>query len=168
MPPLRTQPISDLLKEQPKQARKEVEMARYFDAFQKLVLWMRDGHWDGEMLTVPMPPSLSNGWLSRAHWAEISAVKNQYYGFLTAMQSLRLLPKPPAEPPAVALISMHLYVWQTHDPAGAAAREKMPVDWMVANGYLAGDSDRHLQWQGLPEQTITRKEPQRIEFKITI
>jgi hypothetical protein len=51
-----------------------------------------------------------------------------------------------------------LHVWNRYDPDGAVALLKWPVDWLVATGYLAGDTHDRLLWT-IPEQHIDRSSP---------
>lgn len=166
MPP-QTQSIKVLRDQAPpsKINRRELEMAKYFEKFHALVSWLRD-NWDGQTIVVPLPPNMLNGGFSRAHWMEKSALKNQYAGFLEALRSARMMPEPPSSPPAKVLLEVHLFVRSEMDDEGAMARCKWPIDLFCRAGYMTDDDRAHMT-RGMPQQTVTQKEPQRIEFQIT-
>jgi hypothetical protein len=164
MPPLRTIDITTLAQEKPEVNHKEQELARNFEQYQRLIVWMRAGNWDGSTLMLPMPRRMANG--SHGHWSYKLAMQNQYIGVLNAMQCARLVPAPPKEPPQCAQLASHLFLRSEMDDDNALARLKWPIDWLVNNHYLAGDKRKNLR-NSIPLQTVTHREPQRIEFGIT-
>ena len=62
-------------------------------------------------------------------------------------------------------IKATFYCGGRNDIDNLFARAKWPVDWLVRNGYLKGDSEKHLLWE-MPEQIVKRNQQYRVEFTI--
>jgi hypothetical protein len=110
-------------------------------------------------IVLPLPPNMAN---SRRHWRVTLKEKKAYWQALDAIR--HTWPRPTK--PHRASISAHLYVWNWMDDEGALARLKWAIDYLVAWDYLADDSRKHMTWEGMPGQTIDRKNP-RVEITIT-
>lgn len=98
------------------------------------------------VLWIPRPPNNAN---THAHWSSLVSVKRRFHDELDTRLAAKLLPAPPAEPLAQAFLESH---WWTLgrakflDPDNAIRRLKPVVDWIVARGYLAGDTPTHVAW----------------------
>jgi hypothetical protein len=115
-------------------------------------------------LTLPLPPNVAN---QRVHWRAKLKQKNSYWNVCSTLRHARKVPRPPADwPPLKARIAVRLFVWNTMDPDNAMARLKWVLDWLQAWDYIADDSPSALEWAGMPEQQIDRKD-QRIEIELT-
>lgn len=114
-------------------------------------------------LTVPLPPNLAN---SRMHWRVKHNRKVAYWQTLSEMANCGLIPAEIVSRPPRARIDATLFLYAPMDDDNAMARLKWLVDWLVTNGYLAGDSRKHIEWEGLPKQVIDRKNP-RVEIVLT-
>jgi len=99
------------------------------------------------VIWLPKPPDNANG---RKHWAAAVAEKRAYWSELAIRQSTRYgIPNMPASPIRHATVTHEwFYPDQRHhiDPDNAVRRLKPAIDWLVAHGYLAGDTSRHLSW----------------------
>ena len=111
-------------------------------------------------LVLPLPPNMLN---SRRNWRVQLRAKKAYW---QRCDILRLaLPKPPATPPERIRATATLYVWALMDDDNAMARIKWAADWIVAQGYVADDRKKNIEWAGLPHQVVDRK-AQRLEITI--
>ena len=111
-------------------------------------------------LILPLPPNAAN---SRRHWRVVLRDKKAYWQSLDLLKASKALPR--ARKPVRAKIAATLYVWGLMDDDNALARLKPLLDWLVAHDYLPGDSRKHIEWAGMPEQHIDRKN-QRVELEI--
>lgn len=107
-------------------------------------------------LTVPLPPNLAN---ARMHWRVKLKAKKAYWETLSMLANMGKIPAEIVSRPPRARIAVTLYLHSPMDDDNAMARVKWILDWFVTNGYLAGDSRKHLEWDGLPKQFIDRKHP---------
>lgn len=114
-------------------------------------------------IVAPLPPNIANG---RMHWRVKLNRKHAYHETLDMLAAARQIPAPPPEPPRQATISAKLYLYSHMDDDNAMGRVKWFLDWLVTNGYLAGDSRKHLRWAGIPHQVIDRAAP-RVEVTLT-
>jgi Holliday junction resolvase RusA-like endonuclease len=62
-------------------------------------------------------------------------------------------------------IKATLYVWQMSDQDNLVARLKWPLDYLVKRRFILDDSPKVLEWVGMPDQKIDRKN-QRVEIEI--
>lgn len=113
-------------------------------------------------LTLPLPPNLANG---RGHWRKRYAKQTAYMQKCDTLQLIGKVPRPPREPVG-GKISATFYVWSLNDLDNLMARFKWAGDWLVTRGYIAGDSPRDIEWAGIPEQVVDRKNP-RLVITIT-
>ncbi len=113
-------------------------------------------------LVLPLPPNAAN---SRRHWRVALRDKRAYWNALDLWLAVRKIPAPPEEPPARVMLSAHWFVWNLMDDDNAMNRLKPLLDWLVAAGYLAGDSRKHVEWSGMPAQDLDRDSP-RVELTI--
>ena len=58
-----------------------------------------------------------------------------------------------------------MYLWSTQDADNLMARLKWPLDYLTRAGFIADDSPAVLDWVGMPEQFVDRKN-QRIEIEL--
>ncbi len=78
-----------------------------------------------------------------------------------------ILPPPPPQPLAKAVITARLTLWNPMDEGNAMTRaEKLPCDWLKTRGYLVDDSRKHLRWGGIPTQRISRKNAPCLELTL--
>lgn len=104
-------------------------------------------------LELPLAPNLTNG---RGHW-RVRERQRDAYNLLCC--GARVGVKRPPAPLPKARISATLYVWNPMDFDNLMARLKWTLDWLRADGWIADDSPRHLEWVGMPGQEIDRKRP---------
>lgn len=102
------------------------------------------------VIWIPRPPDNAN---SRGRWKGISA-KRRYWAELNKRLAAGLIPKPPATPPGHAWISSVWWYDRSRrlppiDPDNAVRRLKPVIDWLVAQGFLQGDSVHHVSLGGL-------------------
>jgi hypothetical protein len=112
-------------------------------------------------LVLPLPPNAAN---LRRNWRKVYSEKRAYWDSLNMLEAAGRFDKP-AAPIERARISAHLYVWSFMDDDNAMSRMKIAIDWLKG-AYIVDDSRKHLQWEGLPEQTIDRKNP-RVVLRIS-
>ena len=115
-------------------------------------------------LTVPMPPNLAN---ARMHWRVRHKAKHDYWDRLDALYLLHQMPWPDAVPPERAAIKVRMYLGARMDHDNAMARLKFLLDWLVMSHYIADDSPKRLEWEGLPEQVVKRDGNYRVEVTLT-
>lgn len=113
-------------------------------------------------LVVPLPPNAAN---SRRHWRVALKEKKAYWADLVGLKWAGRIPTEPSPAPNKSRIRVHLYVWNLMDTDNAFARLKPLLDWLQRWGYIADDSPKHLEWDGIPEQTIDRKN-MRVEIEL--
>lgn len=98
-------------------------------------------------LWLPAPPDNAN---DRDHWAAKNRKKKAYTRELDTRALTRVgIPPAPAKPLASVeiLIEWHYPDGRWHlDPDNAIRRLKPAADWLVKNGYLAGDTSEHVRW----------------------
>ena len=83
--------------------------------------------------------------------------KKDYWAQLDALATLKLIPRPPAEPFGPSTISAHFLMRGKHmDHDNAMSRMKWVQDYLVTRGYLADDTPNYLHWKGLPTQGSTK------------
>lgn len=117
-------------------------------------------------LTAPLPPNIAN---NRMHWRTKLKAKKRYWGSLNTLSLIGRIPISPLASrtqTGPTRIAATLYVHNLMDDDNAMARVKWLLDWLVANDYLPGDARKNIQWAGMPEQVIDRKNP-RIELTLT-
>lgn len=107
------------------------------------------------VLTLPLPPNAAN---SRRHWRVVLKEKKAYWAKLNVLTKFGTEPKAPRSPFDPAHISAHLYVHQIMDTDNVFNRLKIALDWMKGL-YIVDDAPGHLQWAGIPSQTVDRKNP---------
>jgi hypothetical protein len=112
-------------------------------------------------LVLPLPPNAAN---LRRHWRVALKEKKAYWRTLNMLAAAARFPVPPA-PFDPARISAHLFVWNPMDDDNAMHRMKVVLDWLKGP-YIVDDSRKHLQWAGVPEQTIDRRNP-RVEVTVS-
>jgi hypothetical protein len=127
-------------------------------------------HWphgspDDEVLLfhLPLPPNLAN---ARMHWRVKHAEQARYVRLLDSLLTVQRLPMPPEEPWSHGAVEALLVLGNHMDHDNAMARLKWPLDWLVRRGYLEDDGRRHLTWQGLPHQLLTRKAPPSLHLSL--
>ena len=116
--------------------------------------------------TFPMPDRMlyANG---RAHWAVKSKVKNALWATCDRLVLGEVLPDPPKAPWTKATVRSVMTVGAMHDDDNAMNRHKPILDWLVTRGYVVDDKRKHLQWEGLPTQRVSRKNAPSIELTLT-
>lgn len=118
-------------------------------------------------ITVPMPENVANRDSGRGHWRIRHNEKRQYWQLLDLLLQAPQLPPPPATPIAKATVRSAMVLRGAMDEDNSVTRHKPLLDWLVENGYLAGDRKKHLRWEGFPAQRVTRKEPPTITLTLT-
>ena len=113
-------------------------------------------------ITLPLPPNRAN---ARWHWRTEQRKRTDYELRCRVFSTMEPGQDEPDMPWERARIKATLYVWSRNDLDNLMARMKWPVDWLVKAGYLVDDSPDHLEWVGLPEQHIDRRN-QRIEIEL--
>lgn len=111
---------------------------------QTLVLW------------IPRPPDNAN---NRGHWSHATKEKRALHRELDTRLQARLIPKPPASPFSSASLTSEWFATgrqQLLDPDNAIRRLKPVIDWLVQEGYLAGDTPKEL---GLTMPVQRRADP---------
>jgi hypothetical protein len=105
-------------------------------------------------LWIPRPPDNAN---ARGHSRQANRVKKAYWDELNRRLAARYhFPSPPAVPMQRArIVATYYYANHRHwlDSDNAMRRLKPVADWLVGNGYLAGDTPAHLEWT-IPWQVI--------------
>ena len=84
-----------------------------------------------------------------------------------ALYLLHRMPWPDAAPPERASIKVRMYLGARMDHDNAMARLKFLLDWLVMSHYIADDSPKRLEWEGLPEQVVKRDGNYRVEITLT-
>lgn len=117
------------------------------------------------MLTfrLPMPENLAN---ARMHWAVKDKARKAYWAHCDLLLVGKVLPAPPAAPWPKATLAVTMTLGNAMDDDNAIARIKWAQDWLVARGYVAGDSRKHLKLAGLPVQRISRKNAPCLELTL--
>ena len=106
-------------------------------------------------LWLPKPPDNAN---ARHHWRKALTLKQAYQAELDGRRALGYhCPPPPAQPIARARLEVRYYhgTKRLLDVDNAIRRLKPAIDWLVTNGYLAGDDPERLTWT-IPEQIVDR------------
>lgn len=112
-------------------------------------------------LTLPLPRNTANG--AHGHWAVRHRQKRVYWDTLSTLMYAREIPKPPAEWPAFATVTVTLHVFNRMDHDNAHRRLKWVLDWLRGHGYIAGDREDQIEL--VVRQQIDRKKP-RLEIEI--
>lgn len=96
------------------------------------------------ILWLPLPPNRANA--RYGHWGEEHGERVRYFTELSHRVRAGVLAKAPAVKPDRARLEATFFrrSGAAMDPDNAIARLKWPIDWLVRNGYLAGDEARHL------------------------
>jgi hypothetical protein len=114
-------------------------------------------------LTLPLPPNRGN---ARWHWRTENRKKGAYWQHCDVFRMGRDFPTGwPNGTPEKVRVRVTLYVWNRMDVDNLMARLKWPLDWLEAYEYIPDDGPS-LEWAGMPEQEIDRKNP-RIEIALT-
>lgn len=145
-------------------SQKERHMAMLFQRLTALDAYLRAGNYDAGVIAVPLPLSLTNGYLRSCHWAVLGALREQYKTHLNHLLMSRLLPPPPATPPQLWRVKVTVYSHNPMDIDNATAMLKWPQDFLVAAGYMIDDKEKHFEIVGGIKRDIDRK-VQRIEFR---
>jgi hypothetical protein len=106
-------------------------------------------------LWLPKPPDNAN---ARHHWRKALTLKQHYWRELDARKALGYhFPPAPAHPIPRARLEARYYhsAKRLLDADNAIRRLKPACDWLVRNGYLAGDDPARLVWT-IPEQIVDR------------
>lgn len=106
------------------------------------------------ILVLPLPPNLAN---SRMNWARKHRERSAYFVRCDVLRLTKQIPRVPAVPMPCARISVVLTMPNAMDTDNSVSRCKYPIDWLVANKYLQGDTRRELVWAGMPEQVVSRR-----------
>lgn len=116
--------------------------------------------------TLPLPDrSFSpNG---RSHWAVKHKKKNAIWTMADMLVKGKVNPKPPKQPWEKATITASCVVGAVNDHDNLLGRLKVVVDWLVTRGYLVDDKPKHLQWTGMPEQRVSRKNAPEVRITLT-
>ena len=115
-------------------------------------------------LTVPMPDNIAN---SRMHWTRRMRIKQQYAKQLNELQSIGIIPPPPAVPLPHVTVRSVMYLGGPMDDDNAVARHKPLLDWLKRAKYIVDDRRKCLRWEKFPEQVVRRNHQYRIEITIT-
>lgn len=118
------------------------------------------------VLTVPMPPNLTNWRSGRSHWRVVYCEKKAYWLSLDAHLAVGLLPRPPVSPIRKGRLASVMVLGGAMDDDNAVARHKWLLDWLRTRGYVANDTKRNIEWAGFPEQRVSRKEPATITITL--
>jgi hypothetical protein len=108
---------------------------------------------------LPLPPNRAN---ARWHWRTERQKKVLWFTLADVLY------KPSKEPPieaGKARISATLYTWNKMDVDNLFGRLKWPCDWLERRGWIAGDDPDSIEWAGIPQQFIDRKN-QRVEITL--
>jgi hypothetical protein len=118
------------------------------------------------VFTLPLPDrSFSpNG---RSHWAVKHKKKNALWAMADLLVKGKINPKPPKTPWNKATIRVRCVVGAINDVDNLMARLKPTCDWLVTRGYVVDDKPKHLKWEGMPEQRVSRKNSPEIEITLT-
>jgi len=119
---------------------------------------------DALTITFPMPLNLAN---ARLHWRVKHNAKVAYWETLDNLQTVKRIPAPPKTPWTKVRVASVMVVGAAMDDGNAMNRHKWVEDWLVTRGYLVDDSKKHLTWDGVPTQRISRKEPASITLTLT-
>lgn len=106
-------------------------------------------------LWIPRPPDNAN---ARHHWRKATSLKKLFWQQLEHRQAIGYhIPPVPAHPIPRARVEAryHHTAKRLLDADNAIRRLKPAVDWLVTQGYLAGDDPERLEWT-IPEQIIDR------------
>lgn len=112
---------------------------------------------DSLIIWCPRPPDNAN---AREHWSVALRTKNRYKGELDRRRLIGLIPAPPSEAFARGVLSSTWFVFGRHgrlDPDNATRRMKPLIDWLVTEGYIAGDSAECLSI--LQPQQVKQRPP---------
>jgi hypothetical protein len=114
-------------------------------------------------LSLPLPPNMVNGALSRAHWSSKTKARTVYRQLCQAWTAVNYYFPPPFSLAPPVTITSVMYVHQTMDDDNAVARHKWAIDWLKDRGWLASDAHGKLRWSDMPHQrTIGRDEMPRL------
>ena len=98
-------------------------------------------------LWLPKPPDNANG---RKHWSAANKEKRAFWQELSTRALIRRgIPEQPARPlnRVSVLAEWHArHAGHAPDKDNIIRRLKPAIDWLVENGYLAGDSAEHVSW----------------------
>lgn len=119
-------------------------------------------------LWIPVPPDNAN---AREHWAVAAKRKKTLIKQLDQRAAIRHhIPPAPDKPIACAEILVEWYYpdmrWHL-DPDNAIRRLKPVADWLVRNGYLAGDTMQHVRWLPVVEH-VGMPTPEMCSVHLTI
>lgn len=119
------------------------------------------------ILTVPMPPNITNRRHGSTHWRRMYNEKEAYWTRLDQLQGAGILPPPPREAYPLTSLSSVMFLGNAMDDDNAMARHKPLLDWLVTRGYLEDDRKKNLVWESLPAQIIKRDGNYRILLTLT-
>lgn len=118
-------------------------------------------------LVLPLPPNLSNGSLSRAHWSSKRRALDAWR-VLALAQEQQLRGRRPT-PMQRAVASAVLYVGRNPrhvlDDDNAVSRCKYALDLAKDRGWLVDDARPYCTLAGIPEQRT--EAPRRLELTLT-
>lgn len=119
--------------------------------------------WQIEM---PLPPNMANG---RAHWRTKDRQRNEYKNatHIHLLQRKILRPWLAKDMPEKVRISAHIVVGGLMDIDNLFARMKWALDYLVDDRILRGDSPKHIEWDGIPTQEVSRKKAYTVTFTIS-
>ena len=112
----------------------------------------------------PLPPNRAN---ARGHWRKAYREQAKFYAECDMRVLAKLMPKPPAAPWMRASITAELTMRNPMDDDNALARCKWVCDFLVTRGYILDDRKGRLDWDAIPTQKISRKEPTCIIVTLT-
>lgn len=115
-------------------------------------------------MVFPLPPNRAN---ARGHWRKSYRQLQQFYATCDMLVMAKMLPKPPKEPWAKAMISAELVMRNPMDDDNALSRCKWVCDFLTTRGYLVSDARTCLRWSAIPTQTISRKDQSVVRITLT-
>lgn len=119
------------------------------------------------ILTIPMPPNVTNRRQGSTHWRRLYNDKQAYWARLDDLQGIGILPSPPSVPYRLASIASTMFLGCAMDDDNAMGRHKPVLDWLKTRGYIQDDRKKNLVWEALPAQIIKRDGNYRILLSLT-
>src|SRR3954471_8315373 len=99
-------------------------------------------------LWLPKPPDNANQ-RSPGSVHKHARLKREFWEQLDTRRNVKLIPPPPDTPIASVTVTVEWFYpdqrWHLDDD-NATRRLKPAIDWLVANGYLAGDKHGQVRW----------------------
>lgn len=162
--PMKTQPIAILKRPPqpiPRAVREAQARAEHFNDLLRYLLLRGEPR---TVLVLPLPQSLLNGSLARAHWTTIRAAKHQYESQCRTLAMTRLLPAPPAVPWPRVMVRATLYSTRALDEDSLAGYLKLPNDFLKGT-YFVDDDPSCLTLESVTQKRCAQT-PRRVEIEL--